>query len=53
MGLCGRLQRIELFKFLGGDFLERRGDGSFFDIDFFSGQLFKLLDGLRERLEAD
>ena len=46
VGLGGGLQRVELFQFLGGDLLERRGDGSFFDIDFLAGQVFELLHGL-------
>ena len=53
MGLGGCLQWVELFQFFSGDLLERCGDGSFFDIDFFPGQVFKMLYRLRERLEAD
>src|SRR6202041_3587955 len=34
-------------------FFERGGDSPFFDIDFFPGQVLKLLDSLRKRLEAD
>ena len=53
MGLGGGLQRVELLQFLGGDLLERRGNGPFLDIDFFAGQVFELLHGLGERLQAD
>ena len=43
MGFGGGFQRVEFFQFLGGHLLERRGDGSLFDIDFLAGQVFELL----------
>ena len=53
MSLGGGFQRVQLFQFLGSHFLERRGDGSFFDIDFLAGEVFQLLHRLGQRLEAD
>ena len=44
MRFGGGFQRMELFQFLGDDLLECRGDRSFFDIDFLSGQVLELLD---------
>ena len=53
MGLGERLERVEFLQFFGGNFLEGRGNCPLLDIDFFPGELFKLLHSLCQQLEAN
>ena len=46
-----RLERVEPLELLGGDLLEGGGDGPLLDIHLLASQVFKLLDGLSQRLE--
>jgi hypothetical protein len=53
MGFGQCFDGVEFFQFLGGDFLESRGNRTFLDIDLFAGKVFKLLHGLRQCLEPN
>ena len=51
VGFGEGLERVELFQFLGGDLLEGRRNRPLLDIDLLADEVFKLLHGLRQRLQ--
>jgi hypothetical protein len=52
MGFGKCLEGVELFQFLGDNFLEGRGNRTLLNIDLLAGKVFKPLHGLSQRLEA-
>ena len=53
MGFGEGFERVEFLQFLGSHLLEGGRNRPLLDIDLFAGDVFELLDGLRQRLQAD